>query len=118
MKKFFVIAMAAMSLTVVSCKKVNVEEQAKVYAEKVIAAQESGDEAAIAAANKEMEDFANGKLNADEQAAFKAAIEKIYADYAAKKTAEAEAEAAEAAAAAEAEVADSTAEAPVEAVEE
>ena len=110
--------MAAMSLTVVSCKKVNVEEQAKIYAEKVIAAQESGDEAAIAAANKEMEDFANGKLNADEQAAFKAAIEKIYADYAAKMTAEAEAEA-EAAEVEEAvEEADSTAEAAVEAVEE
>ncbi len=114
MKKFFVIAMAAMSLTVVSCKKeqVNIDEQAKVYAEKVIAAQESGDEAAIAAANKEMEDFANGKLSEEEQAKFKAAIEAIYADYAAKKSAEA----AEAEAAA-AEVADSTVAEVVEAVE-
>lgn len=82
MKKIFVIAMAAMTMAVVSCKKVNVEEQAKVYAAKVIEAQKSGDQAKIAAANKEMEDYANGQLNAEQQEAFKKAIEKIYANYA------------------------------------
>ena len=36
MKKFFIVALAAMSMTFVSCGKKSVEDQAKAYAEQMI----------------------------------------------------------------------------------
>lgn len=73
MKKFFVIALAAMSLTVVSCKK-SVEDQAKEYAEKVVDAFKSGDMAKIQTIGDEAEKWMAGLSEAD-QAKAKAIME-------------------------------------------
>lgn len=73
MKKFFIIALAAMSMTFVSCKK-DVEAQAKEYATKAIDLMKSGDNDKLAEFEKEVEAWSNG-LSAEDQAKAKKVME-------------------------------------------
>ena len=74
MKKFFIVALAVMSISFVSCKKQTVEDQAKDYAEKVISAIKSGKESAMSQLDTEIEEWMKG-LSAEDQTKVKAIIE-------------------------------------------
>lgn len=74
MKKFFVIALAAMSMTLVSCKK-SVEDQAISYFEQMMDAEKAGDAEKAAKISAEAEEWMKG-LSAEDQAKCKAAVEK------------------------------------------
>ncbi len=82
MKKIFVIALAAMSMTFVSCKK-GIETQAKAYCEQMIAAEEAGDKEKMAVIEKESEEWIKS-LSAEEQQKAKEISEQIYMEYMAK----------------------------------
>lgn len=69
MKKYFVIALAAMSMTFVSCKKKTVEEQAQAYVEQLMEAEKAGDAEKSAKIQKEMEEWAKGLSQEDQMKA-------------------------------------------------
>ncbi len=83
MKKFFVIALAAMSMTFVSCKK-SVEDQAKAYAVKMMEAEKSGDKDKMNALQQEMEEWGKS-LSEEDQKKVKAAMEDVIMEEAAKQ---------------------------------
>lgn len=67
MKKFFVIALAAMSMTLVSCKK-SVEDQAKAYAAQAVEILKNGsDMDKMKALESEFEAWANGLSEEDQK---------------------------------------------------
>lgn len=74
MKKIFVIALAAMSMTLVSCKK-NVEDKAISYFEQMMEAEKAGDSDKAAKISAEAEEWMKG-LSPEDQAKCKAAVEK------------------------------------------
>ncbi|MCQ2196520.1 MAG: hypothetical protein MJZ60_03240 [Bacteroidaceae bacterium] len=74
MKKFFVIALAAMSMTFVSCKK-SVEAQAEAYVQQVYEASQKNDIEGMMKIAKEAEEWMNG-LSAEDKAKAEAAAEK------------------------------------------
>lgn len=82
MKKIFVIALAAMSMTFVSCKK-SVEAQVKAYCEQMIAAEEAGDKEKLAAIEKESEAWIKSLSEEDQQKA-KEISEQVFMEYMAK----------------------------------
>lgn len=69
MKKIFIIALAALSMSFVSCTKKTVEEQAKEYAEQMMEAEKAGDKEKAAKISAEMEKWAEGLSEEDQQKA-------------------------------------------------
>ncbi len=108
MKKFFVIALAAMSMTFVSCKK-SVEAQAEAYVQQIYDATQKKDMDALMKISMEAEAWMNG-LSAEDKAKAEAVAEKKMVELGMKETSdEAEAEEVEAAVEEAAEAVDSLA---------
>ncbi|MCQ2197353.1 MAG: hypothetical protein MJZ60_07530 [Bacteroidaceae bacterium] len=116
MKKIFVIALAAMSMTFVSCKK-SVEAQAEDYVQRVYDATQKKDMEAMMKIGLEAEEWMNSLSPEDKAKAEAAAQKKMEALGGMKETSE-EVEEAEAAVEEAAEAVDSLAAAVEEAVAE
>lgn len=84
MKKFFIVALAAMSMTFVSCGKKSVEDQAKAYAEQMIQMEESGDNSKYEALAKEIDEWGKS-LSEEEKAKAEKVFEAAMMEYANKK---------------------------------
>lgn len=75
MKKILMIAALAMTMGLVSCNNASPEEKAKEFVDKGIEAMKSGDDAATKQLDEEMEKYV-ATLSPEDQAKFKAALEK------------------------------------------
>ncbi len=80
MKKIFVIALAALSISFVSCTKKTVEEQAKEYAEQIMEAEKAGDKEKAAKISDEMEKWAETLSEEDQQKAGMAVLSVVMGD--------------------------------------
>lgn len=76
MKKLFMIALAAMSLSMVSCSK-SVEDKAKDYVHKLLDAEKAGDREAMKEIEKEAEEWENSLTDEEKEKVHKAAEEEV-----------------------------------------
>lgn len=76
MKKLFMIALAAMSLSMVSCSK-SVEDKAKDYVHKLLDAEKAGDREAMKEIEKEAEEWENTLTDEEKEKVHKAAEEEV-----------------------------------------